>query len=95
MLQTDSRNDLARMYNLYRENPPSLGPIGGMLKRHIVGAGMDLIAEFTDESGSLKFVIDLIELHDRYYSLVTDVFQNNPIFDQALKEAFEVIVNKK
>ncbi|KAH9626689.1 hypothetical protein KSS87_021588 [Heliosperma pusillum] len=40
------------------------------------------------------FVRKVIELHDKFMAYVTDSFQSHTIFHKALKEAFEVFLNK-
>ncbi|KAM0042794.1 putative cullin [Helianthus debilis subsp. tardiflorus] len=40
------------------------------------------------------FVRKVIELHDKYLAYVNDCFSNHTLFHKALKEEFEVFINK-
>uniref|UniRef100_A0A6A7G4K3 Cullin-1-like isoform 1 n=1 Tax=Hirondellea gigas TaxID=1518452 RepID=A0A6A7G4K3_9CRUS len=95
MLQTDAREDLARIYSLYKEIPQSLIPIGKMLKDHIIEVGQKIVHQTDEKDNPLKFVEEMMQLHTKYFSLVHDLFENSPIFDKALKEASETILNQK
>lgn len=94
MLEAHAENDIARMYNLYNCVPSSLDPISSMVKSHIVEIGQALISKVNESKDNTTFVEELMKIHDKYYNLVLTCFRGNNIFQKALKDAFETIVNK-
>jgi len=93
MLAERQERDLSRMYNLYNLVPASLPFIAEMLKTHIIGDGTKLIEQVNAQKTATSFVSELMKTHDKYLSLVFGCFQANNIFQRALTEAFEKIVN--
>uniref|UniRef100_J3KZY0 Cullin family profile domain-containing protein n=1 Tax=Oryza brachyantha TaxID=4533 RepID=J3KZY0_ORYBR len=74
---------------------------------HVSAEGMSLLKHTTDVAirrkdemkGSTEllkqdFVRNVIELHEKYMSFVTNCFQDSTLFRKALKESFEVFCNK-
>lgn len=45
--------------------------------------------------GKPDFIQSLLSLHDRYMHLVSDCFSTHPVFNKAMKEAFERFVNER
>ncbi|KAL9234534.1 hypothetical protein vseg_009395 [Gypsophila vaccaria] len=104
LLKDDKVADLSRMYRLYSKVPKGLEPIGSIFKQHITDEGTALVqqaedaavskAENVGSSHEQVFIRKVIELHDKFMAYVTDSFQSHTIFHKALKEAFEVFLNK-
>ncbi|KAH9615393.1 hypothetical protein KSS87_019632, partial [Heliosperma pusillum] len=94
LLKDDKVEDLSRMYRLYSKVPKGLEPIGSIFKQHITDEGTALVQQAEDAALSKVFIRKVIELHDKFMAYVTDSFQSHTIFHKALKEAFEVFLNK-
>ncbi|KAH9604161.1 hypothetical protein KSS87_010501 [Heliosperma pusillum] len=94
LLKDDKVDDLSRMYRLYSKVPKGLEPIGSIFKQHITDEGTALVQQAEDAALSKVFIRKVIELHDKFMAYVTDSFQSHTIFHKALKEAFEVFLNK-
>ncbi|KAK1385178.1 Cullin-1 [Heracleum sosnowskyi] len=106
LLQDDKVEDLSRMFRLYSNIPNGLEPVANMFKEHITNEGTALVQQAEDAAAASKaknvggtheqvFVQKVIELHDKYRKYVNDCFVNHTLFHKALKEAFEVVCNKK
>ena len=89
--------------------PPSLSaagltPIGNIVRKHIQDVGLALVKGQTakpddKETDLMPYVQQLLDIHDKYTELVgtgpeKGCFQGHTIFHKAMKEAFEVFVNK-
>ncbi|KMT20271.1 hypothetical protein BVRB_1g002750 [Beta vulgaris subsp. vulgaris] len=105
LLKDDKVDDLSRMYRLYSKVPKGLDPIGSIFKLHITDEGTALVQQAEDAAiskaenavgGSHEqvFVRKVIVLHDKFMVYVIDCFMSHTIFHKALKEAFEVFLNK-
>lgn len=104
LLKDDKVADLSRMYKLYSKVPQGLEPIGIIFKKHIIEEGTAMVqlaedaasskAEIAGGSHEQVFMRKVIVLHDKSMSYVIDCFNNHTIFHKALKEAFEVFLNK-
>jgi len=101
-LTINSTEDLSRMYRLYSKYPEDLDPIGLMVNDHIQKCGTEIVdkakegdskeKEKTDANHDL--VRNLIALHAQFADVVKVCFQNNQVFQKALKKAFEDFINK-
>lgn len=102
LLRDERKEDLSRMYRLFNRVENGLGPMASILKEHITHMGEDIVQqrETSIENEAEKesandptFVNLLLALHDKYKAFVSEQFDGNPLFQKALKEAFEVFVN--
>merc|ERR1719197_1425328 len=102
LLRDIKTEDLSRMYRLFSRIATGLPPIGNIVRKHITDSGLQLVkAQSSNADGTsdlMPYVQDLLDLHDKYSELVgtpdKGCFQGHPIFHKAMKEAFEVFVNK-
>ncbi|KAJ8440631.1 hypothetical protein Cgig2_031048 [Carnegiea gigantea] len=104
LLREDKVGDLCRMYRLYNKATGGLEPIGNILKQHITEEGIALIqqaeeaannkAENAGGSHEQVFVRNVIELHDKFMGYVNNCFEGHAVFQKALKEAFDIFLNK-
>mmetsp|Transcript_181 Transcript_181/g.578 ORF Transcript_181/g.578 Transcript_181/m.578 type:complete len:753 (+) Transcript_181:64-2322(+) len=99
LLRENKVDDLARMYNLFYKLPsgnPNIGlvPLGVIVRKHITEVGMALVRKESMEKDHGGYITQLLDLHQKYLTLVNGPFQGNAIFQKVLKEAFEVFVNK-
>ena len=74
---------------------------GNIVRKHITDSGLQLVkAQSSNAEGGdlMPYVQELLDLHDKYSELVgapeKGCFQGHTIFQKAMKEAFEVFVNK-
>lgn len=105
LLETSRSEDLSRLFRLYAKYPEDLEPIGRLVHAHISNTGTALVDKSqkgaaaaaaavttaADENHSL--VRDLIRLHEQYNTIVKESFGNHPVFQKALKSAFEAFIN--
>lgn len=104
LLTANSASDLARLFRLYERYPEQLAPIANAVEEHVRRNGEALVdteskadsggAGAAAKGGSYSLVRSLIELHDRYATIVRESFQNSQIFQRALKRAFEAFINQ-
>eukprot|EP00823_Brevimastigomonas_motovehiculus_P008277 TRINITY_DN7560_c0_g1_i1.p1 TRINITY_DN7560_c0_g1~~TRINITY_DN7560_c0_g1_i1.p1 ORF type:complete len:748 (-),score=168.05 TRINITY_DN7560_c0_g1_i1:227-2470(-) len=97
LLSKNSREDLTRMYRLYSKYVEDLEPIATLVHTHILRAGSEIVDKAKGTSGEGEdhdLVKNLIDLHAQYADVVKVCFQNNQLFQKALKKAFEDFINK-
>jgi len=102
LLRDNKTEDLSRMYRLFSRVATGLQPIGNIVRKHITDVGLALVKaqEQNADSDLMPYVQDLLDIHDKYTELVgtgpeKGCFQGHAIFQKAMKEAFEVFVNKE
>ena len=104
LLRDNKTDDLSRMYRLFARIATGLTPIGNIVRKHIQDVGLALVKGQTakpddKETDLMPYVQQLLDIHDKYTELVgtgpeKGCFQGHTIFHKAMKEAFEVFVNK-
>lgn len=81
--------DLARLYRLYSPYPADLEPIGKIFHDHVSQAGIAIVDQAQKstgaDQGNHSLVRNLIDLHERYNSIVRDCLGNNSVFQKSLK----------
>lgn len=102
----DGHQHLTRLFTLYKDYPADLEPIAEMVHEHIKNAGSEVVdkAKGGSEEKSASadggkgrnhaLVQDLIDLHAQYNKVVKECFDRAPVFQKALKKAFEDFINK-
>lgn len=110
MLERSAQQDLARMYRLFSRVNGGLIPLARAVREHIQRAGLAMVATREDATkvvpgaakpkgaaaaaADVQFVKDLLDLLHTSKTLITGVFGGHSLFQKALKDAFEVFVNK-
>lgn len=100
LLRDNKTDELARMYRLFNRLQSGLLMISDIVKKHISDVGMDIVknylsqGELKGESRQSAYIQELLNIHDKYLDLVTNCFSGNQLFHKAMKEAFEMFVNK-
>ena len=101
LLRDNKTDDLSRMFRLFSRIPTGLPPVGNIVRKHITDVGLALVKaqSSTDGVDLMPYVQELLDIHDKYAELVgtgpdKGCFQGHSIFHKAMKEAFEVFVNK-
>mmetsp|Transcript_10011 Transcript_10011/g.17564 ORF Transcript_10011/g.17564 Transcript_10011/m.17564 type:complete len:759 (-) Transcript_10011:8-2284(-) len=104
LLQDDKREDFARLFRLFQNTTDGLTPIANIVREHITKLGEEIVAKRESDVAAAatpkekealepQFVQSLLDLHERYSSLITNEFNGHRYFQKALNEAFEVFVN--
>jgi len=105
MLTINAVDDLSRMYRLYSRFPADLDFIAEMVLEHIKNAGTEVVDKANAAGGAAaegapaadtnhQLVRNLIALHAQYNTVVSQCFEKAPVFQKALKKAFEDFINK-
>jgi len=103
LLMNDKLEDLSRMFRLFALVPHGLPPMADVFKSHICDLGQEkLEARKTrlesqkekETNEDMEYIKDLIALHEKYIALIESCFESHALFQKALKEAFQDIVNK-
>mmetsp|Transcript_22229 Transcript_22229/g.71840 ORF Transcript_22229/g.71840 Transcript_22229/m.71840 type:complete len:749 (-) Transcript_22229:395-2641(-) len=101
LLLDNKVEDLSRMFRLFSRIPTGLPPISNIVRKHISDVGLALVKKQSSnaEGDLMPYVQELLDIHDKYTELVgtgpdKGCFQGHTIFHKAMKEAFEVFVNK-
>mmetsp|Transcript_19398 Transcript_19398/g.41007 ORF Transcript_19398/g.41007 Transcript_19398/m.41007 type:complete len:752 (+) Transcript_19398:221-2476(+) len=102
LLLDNKTEDLSRMFRLFSRIPTGLPPIGNIVRKHISDVGLALVKKqsTSPDTDLMPYVQELLDIHDKYTDLVgtgpeKGCFQGHTIFHKAMKEAFEVFVNKE
>jgi len=102
LLLDNKTEDLSRMFRLFSRIPTGLPPIANIVRKHITDVGLALVKKqsVNAEGDLMPYVQELLDIHDKYTELVgtgpeKGCFQGHAIFQKAMKEAFEVFVNKE
>lgn len=103
LLEQDRWEDLSRLYRMFALVDGGLSPIASAFRQFVTGKGSALVEareeqlrnmSKTEALADSSFVFTLIELHEKYKSVVAQCFNSDTSFQKSLKEAFEVFVNK-
>jgi cullin 1 len=105
MLTINAVDDLSRMYRLYSKYPQDLEFIAELVLEHIKNAGTEVVDKANATGGAAvegapaadtnhQLVRNLIALHAQYNTVVSQCFEKAPVFQKALKKAFEDFINK-
>lgn len=101
LLANDKFEDLRRMFNLFSRLEKGLPPLADMVEKFITSMGNEIIDKRKarletekDKNDDPKFVKALIELHEKYLGVIKSEFSGHSLFQKALKDAFQEIVNK-
>nr|CAG4718449.1 unnamed protein product [Naegleria fowleri] len=90
----DKQEDLSRMYNLF-DRIDSLQPMAEKVRDFITEEGVKIHSNQCQQENidAKAYVDELLKLHTTYSKLVTNEFKQNPLFLEALKDAFTHFVN--
>jgi len=104
LLDNDKRDDLARMWRMFSLVDGGLTPISQAFRQYVTDRGTKIVDERVESAKQLAsktealsdptFVQSLLDLHDRFKGIVQECFSSDSLFQKALKEAFEVFINR-
>lgn len=104
LLENDKREDLARMHRMFGLVSGGLNPIATSFRQFVQARGQALVEVQADQFKNMskseamadtKFIQSLLDLHDKFKSIVTECFDHDSLFQKAMKEAFEVFINRE
>ena len=104
LLSNDRLEDLKRLYSLFSMVEGGLLPISTAFRSFVSSTGNAIVdaktALFTSAAKSdaltdPSLVEELINLHDKYRSVVLECFGGDSLFQRALKDAFESFMNRE
>lgn len=98
MVSNENTKDLRNMFKLLKPVVSGLKALLDQIKGHIKEKGLEKITNLNmslkmDDNYVQSFVEELLEVHQKYLRLITDVFEKDKQFVQALDEAFTDVVN--
>ena len=103
LLEADRLDDLSRVYRLFSLVDGGLAPVASAFRQFVSTKGSRIVDEREEQMKTMSksealadssLVQALINLHDKYKSVVSGCFQSDTLFQKSLKEAFEVFVNR-
>ncbi|KAL7437071.1 hypothetical protein ACHAXM_007132 [Skeletonema potamos] len=101
LLANDKTEDLQRMFSLFSRLENGLQPMANIVEKFITAQGSActekrlarLDSGQKDKNDDPDFVKSLIDLHEKYLGVIRETFSSHHLFQKALKNSFEVIVN--
>jgi len=103
LLENNKSSDLSRLHRLFSLVDGGLGPVALCFRNYVAERGNAIVDERVmqlktatkqEALGAPQFVQTLIDLHDRFKSIVVECFGKDSLFQKSLKEAFEIFVNR-
>lgn len=75
--------------------PDGLAPILELYESYVAKLGKDILVKLGPSAAKnpKAYVDQLLDLHERYYSMNQRVFSSNPLFTAAVDKAFRSVVN--
>eukprot|EP01060_Flectonema_neradi_P012917 TRINITY_DN1970_c0_g1_i1.p1 TRINITY_DN1970_c0_g1~~TRINITY_DN1970_c0_g1_i1.p1 ORF type:complete len:764 (+),score=141.53 TRINITY_DN1970_c0_g1_i1:35-2326(+) len=97
LLRDQRLEDLSRMYKLFSRLPQGLDLIAQLLYEYVTNEGKQVVSRHSNSSDLCfkSYTNDLLELHKKYRSILTNQLNNDPIFQKAVKDAFEAFINQQ
>jgi cullin 1 len=102
LLDNQKHEHLSRMFRLFSRLHEGLVPMANCVKEHIEVKGLGIVSDREnsiresgkDSTSDHLFVQELIHMHAKFNAVVVQQFNSNPLFQKAMKDAFEVFVNR-
>jgi len=103
LLEKNQSSDLNRMYTLFNRLSNGVHTMAVLIEKYITCKGMEFIKQRQArvEAGDkvthvdADFVKSLLNSHDFYLNIIQRDFHGHSLFQKALKDAFEQIINAK
>ena len=96
LLRDNKTEDLRRMHDLFSRVPAKVEILRNALHDHVRRVGTELVASHgsgASQSSPVEFLKALLELRDKYDTIVTQAFCAENLAQKRLKEAFEAFIN--
>merc|ERR1719253_371365 len=101
LLANDKADELQRMFQLFSRLENGLQPMASIVEKFVTSQGNACIEKRQarldsgqkDKNDDPEFVKSLIDLHEKYLAVIRETFASHHLFQKALKNSFEEIVN--
>jgi len=95
LLSNNAEEDMARMFRLFQVKSLKNGlqPIGDITRKYINEQG-DKVVDTSNDDEADNMIERLLEQYRLFSGIVKTCFDSHPVFQRALKEAFEAVVNR-
>merc|ERR1712054_228064 len=95
LLANHANEDMCRMYRLFsvKSLPNGLQPIGDLMRGYVIEEG-NAVVDTCNEEESVNLIERLLERYNNFANIVNSCFESHLVFQKALKEAFEAVVNR-
>ncbi|KAL5216336.1 hypothetical protein ABZP36_007737 [Zizania latifolia] len=93
MLIDDKREDLTRMYKLFKRIPDGHSTIRSVMTSHVKETGKALVTDPERLKDPVDFVQCLLNEKDKYNEIIRVSFRNDMTFQSALNSSFEYFIN--
>lgn len=90
---TIKKNDLARLYRLFRRVPETLKHVEASMRVYIVEVGKSYIKDQEEDKDPVKFIDAILSMRDKYSNLVSESFMGDKLLEKCMKESFEEFMN--
>jgi cullin 1 len=104
LLDNDKREDLMRMHKIFGLVEGGLNPIATIFRSYVTERANSVVNDRLEELKQAtkqealndpSFIQAMLDLHDRFKSIVHESFSQDSLFQKALKEAFETALNRE
>lgn len=103
LLANDKTDDLRRMFQIFSRLENGLVPMANIVEKFITSQGEACIEKRQarldsgekEKNDDPEFVKSLIDLHEKYLGVIRQTFDAHHLFQKALKNSFEEIVNSE
>jgi cullin 1 len=104
LLDNDKREDLQRMHKIFGLVEGGLNPIAQIFRSYVTERANTVVNDRLEELKNAtkqealndpSFIQAMLDLHDRFKSIVQESFSQDSLFQKALKEAFETALNRE
>jgi cullin 1 len=104
LLDNDKREDLQRMHKIFGLVEGGLNPVAQIFRSYVTERANTVVNDRLEELKQAtkqealndpSFIQAMLDLHDRFKSIVQDSFSQDSLFQKALKEAFETALNRE
>lgn len=92
---TERRTDMKHLYILLKPIPDGLKTLIQTFLDHIKNECVEIVSTLKGEMIHIQFVENLLKVHKKYEELISDVFNNDPLFLSALDKACSSAINQK
>lgn len=93
MLIDDRYDDLGRMYSLFKRVSTGLGLVRDIMTAHLRDTGRQLVTDPERLKDPVEFVQKLLDVKDKYDKVISNSFNTDKNFQNALNSSFEYFIN--
>lgn len=87
--------DMKHLYILLKPIPDGLKNLIQTFLDHIKNEGVEIVSTLKGDQIHIQFVENLLAVHQKYEQLISNVFNNDPLFLSALDKACSSVINQK